>query len=78
MTDSTRLAQNDQSNTLSLDDEFSGTLDDLYGIHDHHHGDDCGCSAPRTIMYTEPKIGRNDPCHCGSGRKFKKCCLNLN
>ena len=22
------------------------------------------------------KIGRNDPCHCGSGRKFKKCCEN--
>ncbi|MCB1183306.1 YchJ family protein [bacterium] len=22
----------------------------------------------------EPKIGRNDPCSCGSGRKFKKCC----
>ncbi|MHB1359396.1 MAG: SEC-C metal-binding domain-containing protein [Rhodocyclaceae bacterium] len=22
------------------------------------------------------KIGRNDPCPCGSGRKFKKCCLN--
>lgn len=22
------------------------------------------------------KIGRNDPCSCGSGRKFKKCCLN--
>jgi hypothetical protein len=21
------------------------------------------------------KIGRNDPCHCGSGKKFKKCCL---
>ena len=20
-----------------------------------------------------PKIGRNDPCHCGSGKKFKKC-----
>jgi hypothetical protein len=20
------------------------------------------------------KIGRNDPCHCGSGRKFKRCC----
>lgn len=19
-------------------------------------------------------IGRNDPCHCGSGKKFKKCC----
>jgi SEC-C motif len=23
---------------------------------------------------TEPKIGRNDPCTCGSGKKYKKCC----
>ena len=23
------------------------------------------------------KIGRNDPCPCGSGRKYKKCCLDL-
>ncbi|HNG68562.1 MAG TPA: SEC-C metal-binding domain-containing protein [Saprospiraceae bacterium] len=23
---------------------------------------------------TEPKIGRNEPCPCGSGKKFKKCC----
>jgi hypothetical protein len=22
-------------------------------------------------------VGRNDPCPCGSGKKFKKCCLNL-
>lgn len=22
------------------------------------------------------KVGRNDPCPCGSGRKYKKCCLN--
>ena len=21
------------------------------------------------------KIGRNDPCHCGSGKKYKRCCL---
>ena len=21
-----------------------------------------------------PDIGRNDPCHCGSGKKYKKCC----
>jgi len=21
------------------------------------------------------QIGRNDPCHCGSGKKYKKCCL---
>lgn len=23
-----------------------------------------------------PKVGRNDPCPCGSGKKFKRCCLN--
>ena len=23
---------------------------------------------------TTPKIGRNDPCPCGSGKKYKKCC----
>jgi len=33
------------------------------------------CCAPQTpLMHTQPKIGRNDPCPCGSGRKFKKCC----
>jgi SEC-C motif-containing protein len=25
------------------------------------------------IRRTEPKVGRNDPCSCGSGKKFKKC-----
>jgi len=24
---------------------------------------------------TQEKVGRNDPCPCGSGKKFKKCCL---
>ena len=24
------------------------------------------------------KIGRNDPCPCGSGKKYKKCCLSFN
>jgi hypothetical protein len=28
-----------------------------------------------TVVRAEPKIGRNDPCPCGSGRKYKKCCL---
>ena len=28
------------------------------------------------IIRAEPKVGRNDPCPCGSGKKFKKCCLN--
>ena len=29
-------------------------------------------AAPRTA--TGEKLGRNDPCPCGSGKKYKKCC----
>ena len=28
----------------------------------------------KPIVREEPKIGRNDPCSCGSGKKYKKCC----
>ena len=28
----------------------------------------------RTIRNDEPKVGRNDPCPCGSGKKYKNCC----
>jgi uncharacterized protein len=31
-------------------------------------------SAVETIRREEPKVGRNDDCPCGSGKKFKKCC----
>ena len=33
-------------------------------------GDD---AAVRTVRRDSPKVGRNDPCPCGSGRKYKKC-----
>jgi uncharacterized protein len=33
-----------------------------------HHG------APATSPVPRAKIGRNEPCPCGSGRKYKKCC----
>ena len=29
---------------------------------------------PQTYVKTGPEIGRNDPCSCGSGKKYKKCC----
>ena len=29
----------------------------------------------RPVKHTIPKVGRNDPCPCGSGKKYKKCCL---
>ena len=27
-----------------------------------------------TIVRSAPKVGRNDPCPCGSGKKYKQCC----
>ena len=30
---------------------------------------------PTTYVRETPKVGRNDPCPCGSGKKYKKCCL---
>lgn len=37
--------------------------------HQHHHH-----VKVETHRRLEPKIGRNDPCSCGSGAKYKKCC----
>jgi len=36
-------------------------------------GDDSGGSKA-SVQRTEEKVGRNDPCPCGSGKKYKKCC----
>jgi uncharacterized protein YecA (UPF0149 family) len=35
--------------------------------HEHHH------APSEPYQRAEPKLGRNDPCFCGSGRKYKKC-----
>lgn len=32
-------------------------------------------SESKTLKYDGPRIGRNDPCPCDSGKKFKRCCL---
>jgi hypothetical protein len=31
---------------------------------------------PAPFLRTEKPVGRNDPCPCGSGKKYKKCCIN--
>ena len=35
---------------------------------------DEGDIVPKTVTRTGPKVGRNDPCPCGSGKKYKHCC----
>lgn len=33
-----------------------------------------GNLTPTTIVRSTPKVGRNEPCPCGSGKKYKQCC----
>ncbi len=44
---------------------------DLFELDDLDDAEPC-----MPYQRTEPKVGRNDPCPCGSGKKYKKCCLN--
>jgi SEC-C motif-containing protein len=39
---------------------------------------DEGHITPFTVVRSAPKTGRNDPCPCGSGKKYKHCCLGKN
>ena len=31
---------------------------------------------PETVRRQGPKVGRNEPCPCGSGKKYKNCCMS--
>ena len=41
----------------------------------YRYGLEADEDAVDTILREAPKIGRNDPCPCGSGKKHKRCCL---
>lgn len=55
-----------------------GVAAGVTGIHRYfeaqHLTDAPGLGSTTTFRRTAPKIGRNDPCPCGSGKKFKHCC----
>ena len=64
--------------------EFEASYE-LQGLRELHHENaqfkkvagkwlyDEGHVAPATVVRAGPKVGRNDPCPCGSGRKYKHC-----
>jgi len=62
--------------TNALIEELGESICDLY----HTQNEDLEMipDDPFRIVRTKkaPKIGRNDPCPCGSGLKYKRCCLN--
>ena len=46
----------------------------------HEEAEHVGGEAPQSAQVmarSEPKVGRNDPCPCGSGQKYKQCCGKL-
>ena len=66
-------------------DEIEPSLVSIYSYWDEVRGsqlpglkeggfDFVGQSEVEQVVRNGPKIGRNDPCPCGSGKKFKKCC----
>ena len=66
--------------------EFIARYRDQQGRHRHHelsefekvdgkwYFKDAAVPKARQIKRDAPKVGRNDPCPCGSGKKYKKCC----
>ena len=45
----------------------------LEAIHSVDGGSKIGTDVDRTVRNEHPKVGRNDPCPCGSGKKYKNC-----
>lgn len=64
--------QNQNSKNPKSHDEEAEHVHGPHCNHDHHHHH----HVLKPITREAPKIGRNDPCSCGSGKKFKKCCGN--
>jgi preprotein translocase subunit SecA len=66
-----------------------GTATSPVPEHTHDEADACGCGHDHhahhhghhhhmpslPLVRQGAKVGRNDPCPCGSGKKHKKCCL---
>ena len=61
----------DEERAQLLDDMFVGVMD-VYRFFQPQRERNLAPSAP--IRRAATKVGRNDPCSCGSGRKYKNCC----
>jgi len=73
---------NDEVGTV----EFKATFETDQGPQVHHElsgfckregtwfYSDSALPKGHTVVRAHPKVGRNDPCSCGSGKKYKKCC----
>ena len=73
------LTANPNIEPMDIDEELEDLAPDLIPAHvEVLHRTRLAQAKPLTSSANEnrPKVGRNDLCPCGSGKKFKKCCLN--
>lgn len=68
----------DGSQALDIDAELESLAPDLIAsnVEILHRAQLAEAVASGFAPVRQPRTGRNDPCPCGSGRKYKKCCLN--
>ncbi len=76
------LNANKKNNVLSIFERYDNIISTWAGYREENlldeleYAKELNSLLATTVVRTEPKIGRNDPCPCGSGKKYKKCCLN--
>lgn len=70
------IAELEKWASFQPEDEMA-RIDEHFPISQPSHLSDRSQYEPMVTFVREaPKTGRNDPCPCGSGKKFKKCCMN--
>jgi uncharacterized protein len=52
----------------------SGAVTDMYRYFAPQRQRNASIAANSIALHQQQKLGRNDPCYCGSGKKYKKCC----
>ncbi len=67
-----RRALDDPADMAGFDHDNVGPFTDAVGELSRWHDE----PAPAPVVNPLRGVGRNDPCPCGSGRKYKKCCLS--
>lgn len=74
---SARLEASKQNIHMQFIDDTIAEMEDWFCFSETYRAYFAGSSKksePQEIVPKKPKIGRNDPCPCGSGKKYKKCC----
>ena len=66
-----KMEQSANITSASLDNSAIQSINDMGESNVQKNTSD---SKPQPIVNDGPKVGRNDPCPCGSGKKYKNCC----